>query len=302
MTIDFRFFGIFLSCRDNGVLAERKDDMARVNRIKAEEEAYYHVISRVANQAFLFKADRVKDTVVNMLHRAAEFSGVDVLSYVVMDNHFHLCIRVPEKGFVSEDEVLRRVGVLYGEDRTADLRKELEELRGNGDEETANAIIERYRARMGDLSEFMKTFKQRVTQWFNSNHKHEGALWSGRFKSVLLEKGKYVSNVVDYIHNNPVRAGMVTRFRDYRWSAAGAAAKNDPRALKGLSLVGEWGEGNGGAARDRRLGNGVILGSKGFVERRSGEFSHCFKDPVRKLRSIIIGKIEIFMTHGQKSA
>jgi REP element-mobilizing transposase RayT len=273
-----------------------------VNRIKAEGEAYYHVISRVANQAFLFKADRVKDTVVNMLHRAAEFSGVDVLSYVVMDNHFHLCIRVPEKGIVSEDEVLRRVGVLYGEDRTADLRKELEELRGNGDEETANAVIERYRARMGDLSEFMKTFKQRVTQWFNSNHKHEGALWSGRFKSVLLEKGKYVSNVVDYIHNNPVRAGMVTRIRDYRWSAAGAAAKNDPRALKGLSLVGEWGGGDGGAARDRRLGNGVILGSKGFVERMSGEFSHCFKEPVRKLRSIMIGKLEIFMTHGQKSA
>lgn len=64
------------------------------------------------NQAFLFKADRIKDTVVNMLHRTAEFSGVDVLSYVVMDNHLHLCIRVPEKGVVSEDEVLRRVGLL----------------------------------------------------------------------------------------------------------------------------------------------------------------------------------------------
>ena len=276
--------------------------MARVNRIKAEGEAYYHVISRVANQAFLFKADGIKDTVVNMLHRAAEFSGVDVLSYVVMDNHFHLCIRVPEKGMVSEDEVLRRVGVLYGEDRISDLRKELEELRGSGDCGTADSVIDRYRARMGDLSEFMKTFKQRVTQWFNSNHRHEGALWSGRFKSVLLEEGKYVGNVVDYIHNNPVRAGMVKRLRDYRWSAAGAAAKGDPRALKGLSLVGEWGGGGGFAGRDRRLANGVILGSRRFVERMSGEFSHCFKDPVRKPRSIMLGKLEIFMTHGQKSA
>ena len=276
--------------------------MARVNRIKAEGEAYYHVISRVANQAFLFKADGIKDTVVNMLHRAAEFSGVDVLSYVVMDNHFHLCIRVPEKGMVSEDEVLRRVGVLYGEDRIADLRKELEELRGSGDCGTADSVIDRYRARMGDLSEFMKTFKQRVTQWFNSNHRHEGALWSGRFKSVLLEEGKYVGNVVDYIHNNPVRAGMVKRLRDYRWSAAGAAAKGDPRALKGLSLAGEWGGGGGFAGRDRRLANGVILGSRRFVERMSGEFSHCFKDPVRKPRSIMLGKLEIFITHGQKSA
>ena len=276
--------------------------MARVNRIKAEGEAHYHVISRVANQAFLFKADGIKDTVVNMLHRAAEFSGVDVLSYVVMDNHFHLCIRVPEKGMVSEEEVLRRVEVLYGENRITGLKKELEALRGDGDDEKADSIIDRYRARMGDLSEFMKTFKQRVTQWFNSNHRHEGALWSGRFKSVLLEEGKYVSNVVDYIHNNPVRAGIVTRLRDYRWSAAGAAARGDSRALKGLSLVGEWGGGGGSAGRDRRFGNGVILGSKGFVERMAGEFSHCFKNPVRNPRSIIIGKLEIFITHGQKSA
>ena len=276
--------------------------MARVNRIKAEGEAHYHVISRVANQAFLFKADGIKDTLVNMLHRAAEFSGVDVLSYGVMDNHFDLCIRVPEKGIVSEEEVLRRVGGLYGENRICDLKKELEALRSDGDDEKADSIIERYRARMGDLSEFMKTFKQRVTQWFNSNHRHEGALWSGRFKSVLLEEGKYVSNVVDYIHNNPVRAGIVTRLRDYRWSAAGAAARGDSRALKGLSLVGEWGGGGGSTGRDRRLGNGVILGSKGFVERMSGEFSHCFKNPVRNPRSIIIGKLEIFITHGQKSA
>lgn len=276
--------------------------MARVNRIKAEGEAHYHVISRVANQAFLFKADGIKDTVVNMLHRAAEFSGVDVLSYVVMDNHFHLCIQVPEKGIVSEEEVLRRVGVLYGENRISGLKKELEELRSDGDDEKADSIIERYRVRMGDLSEFMKTFKQRVTQWFNSNHRHEGALWSGRFKSVLLEEGKYVSNVVDYIHNNPVRAGIVTRLRDYRWSAAGAAARGDSRALKDLSLVGEWGGRGGSTGRDRRLGNGVILGSKGFVERMSGEFCHCFKNPVRNPRSIIIGKLEIFITHGQKSA
>ena len=79
--------------------------MARVNRIKADGVSYYHVISRVANQAFLLKGAEIKDTVVNMLHRAADFSGVDVLSYVVMDNHFHLCIRVPEKTVVPEDEV-----------------------------------------------------------------------------------------------------------------------------------------------------------------------------------------------------
>ena len=276
--------------------------MARVNRIKAEGVAYYHVISRVANQAFLLKGAEIKDTVVNMLHRSAEFSGVDVLSYVVMDNHFHLCIRVPEKIIVPENEVLRRIGILYGEDRKEDFRNSLEELRKDGNEEAVNELIGKYRVRMGDLSEFMKTFKQRVTQWFNANNGHEGTLWSGRFKSVLMEEGKYVSNVVDYIHNNPVRAGIAKCIRDYRWSAAGAAARGDSRALKGLSLVGAWGGGDVFMGRERRLGNGIVIGSKGFVKRMSHEFSHCFKSPIPKVRSIVAGKLEIFMTHGQKSA
>ena len=48
------------------------------------------------------------------LGTAADFSGVDVLTYVVMDNHFHLCVRVPRReGEVPESEVLRRVSVLY---------------------------------------------------------------------------------------------------------------------------------------------------------------------------------------------
>jgi REP element-mobilizing transposase RayT len=149
--------------------------MARIKRIKAECEAFYHVVSRIANKAFLLNDAKRKNTFVNMLHRAADFSGVDVVTYVVMDNHFHLCVRVPKKAEeVPEAEVLRRVGVLYGDDRRLALEKRLAAFRADSDESSANAEIERYRVRMGDSSEFMKTFKQRVSQWYNSNYDHEG--------------------------------------------------------------------------------------------------------------------------------
>ena len=100
--------------------------MARIARIKAEGEAFYHVVSRIANKAFLLNNDEKKEVFVNMLHRAADFSGIDVITYVVMDNHFHLCVRVPKReGEIPESEILRRVGVLYGEDRRAALEKRL---------------------------------------------------------------------------------------------------------------------------------------------------------------------------------
>ena len=170
------------------------------------------------------------------------FSGfceiiVEKVLVFVMDNHFHLCVRVSKReGELPESEVLRRVGVLYGEDRRDALEKRLAGFREEGDDTTVAAELAKLRARMGDLSEFMKTFKQRISQWYNSNYSHEGTLWGGRFKSVLVEDGRYLHNLVAYIHGNPIRAGLVTRAADYEWSAPGAAAKGDAWAWKGLSL------------------------------------------------------------------
>ena len=277
--------------------------MSRIARIKAEGEAFYHVVSRIANKAFLLNNDEKKEVFVNMLHRAADFSGVDVITYVVMDNHFHLCVRIPmREGEVSESEILRRVGILYGEDRRAALEKRLAGYREEGDDTAAAAELEKLRARMDDLSEFMKTLKQRVSQWYNSNYSHEGALWGGRFKSVLVEDGRYLRNLVAYIHGNPIRAGLVTRAADYEWSAPGAAAKGDARAKKGLSLVGaEAGEG-GFAVRDGRFVNGIIIGSRGFVDEMAGRHALCFGEVAVKVREYVLGMVKTYATHGQRSA
>ena len=276
--------------------------MARIARIKAEGEAFYHVVSRIANKAFLLNKDEKKEVFVNMLHRTAEFSGVDVITYVVMDNHFHLCVRVPKReGDVSESEILRRVGVLYGEDRRAALEKHLAGYREEGDEIAVAAELEKLRVRMGDLSEFMKTLKQRVSQWYNSNYSHEGTLWSGRFKSVLVEDGRYLNNLIAYIHGNPIRAGLVTRAADYKWSAPGAAAKGDVRAKKGLSLLGvSVGEG-GFAVRDGRFVNGMIIGSKEFVKEMASRHSLCFGEVAVKVKEFMLGMVKTYATHGQRS-
>ena len=276
--------------------------MARIARIKAEGEAFYHVVSRIANKAFLLNNGEKKRVFVNMMHRAADFSGVDVITYVVMDNHFHLCVKVPKReGEVPESEILRRVGVLYGEDRRAAFEKRLAGYREEGDDMAVAAELERLRLRMGDLSEFMKTFKQRVSQWYNANYRHEGTLWGGRFKSVLVEDGRYLRNLVAYIHGNPIRAGLVTRAADYEWSAPGAAAKGDARATKGLSLLGVSVGDGGFAVRDGRFVNGVIIGSRAFVGEMASRHALCFGAVAVKVKLFVLGMVKTYATHGQRS-
>ena len=76
---------------------------------------------------------------------------------------------------------------------------------------------------MNDLSEFMKTFLQRFTRWFNRTHKRRGTLWEARYKSVIIESGLAARTLAGYIDLNPVRAGLVEDPADYPWSSYGEA-------------------------------------------------------------------------------
>ena len=276
--------------------------MARPNRVKSEGEGYYHVIDRIAHREFLLKDERIKGRLVDLMRRAAAFSGVDVCTYAVMDNHLHLCVHVPEPAEVGERTVVERVGALYGESQASALRRQLERLRAEGREDEAVRPLDRLRARMGDLSEFVKTFKQRVTQWYNRELGHEGTLWCGRFKSVLLEKDDAVRAVANYIHYNPVRARMVDSAEDYRWSGLGAAARGDASAIRGLSVIGMSVAGCQGVevrARDPRLVNGLIVGGIGFVREMAGRLGAKFRG-TPTLRKIGLGSL--YASHGGRPA
>lgn len=267
-------------------------------------EGYYHVIDRIAHREFLLKDERIKKRLLELMRRAAEFSGVDVCTYVLMDNHLHLCVHVPEAREIDGQTVVERVGTLYGEPRAAALRTELERLRAAGREGEAAQMLDRLRARMGDLSEFMKTFKQRVTQWYNRELGHEGTLWCGRFKSVLLERDDAVRVVANYIHCNPVRAKMVDSAEHYCWSGLGAAARGDKRAIRGLSAIGMTISACRHAdvpARDPRLVNGLIIGGIGFVREMAARLDAKFRGISTLRRVCTFGKGCLYASHGGRS-
>jgi putative transposase len=82
----------------------------------------------------------------------------------------------------------------------------------------AQQYRQKFLDRMLDLSEAMKTLKQRFTMWFNRRHGRVGTLWESRFKSVLVEgEVETLTKVAAYVDLNAVRAGMVTDPKDYRW-------------------------------------------------------------------------------------
>jgi hypothetical protein len=159
-----------------------------------------------------------------------------------LSNHFHVLIRVPCVDAVSDAELLRRFKVLYPQPTKYQVASfaEIERLlRAGGDE--ATELRQQLLARMGDLSEFMKTVKQRFSVWYNRNHGRYGTLWADRFKSVLVQgQGNPLQTMAAYIDLNPVRAGLVEDPKDYRFCGYAEAVAGVLEAKQGLLAV--WGD------------------------------------------------------------
>jgi hypothetical protein len=218
--------------------------------------ASYHVMSHVVSGTPYFDA-RAKEMLRKMIWQVADFSGVEVLTYCVMSNHFHVLVRVPpvvreggthsarsaacasKSGSIPDAELLRRYRVLYPKPtkyRTATISMMERKLAEDGEE--AAAIRRGLLARMGDVSEYMKTLKQRFSVWYNRTHGRVGTLWAERFKSVLVEgRGNPLQTMAAYIDLNPVRAGLVKDPKDYRFCGYAEAVAGHVEAERGLCHI-----------------------------------------------------------------
>jgi putative transposase len=79
-----------------------------------------------------------------------------------------------------------------------------------------------------NLSRGMHWLNSSYAGWFNRTYKRTGHLFEGRFKALLIEGEAYFAEVLRYVVLNPVRANMVKRPEDYKWSSYRVTAGYDP--------------------------------------------------------------------------
>ena len=76
-----------------------------------------------------------------------------------------------------------------------------------------------FRTPRGNLSEAMKYFNSKYTQFINAKWKRDGSLFRGRYKAILIGADDYLLKVSRYIHLNPIKAKMVYTLSNYPWSS-----------------------------------------------------------------------------------
>jgi putative transposase len=81
------------------------------------------------------------------------------------------------------------------------------------------------------VSNTMKVAGSRYAQYINKKYRRTGTLWEGRHRASLVQSDRYLLTCMRYIELNPVRAQMVNRPEEYRWSSYGVNAWADPSWL-----------------------------------------------------------------------
>lgn len=87
------------------------------------------------------------------------------------------------------------------------------------------------------LSRIMQAIQFAYTQSFNRRHRTVGHLFQGRYKAILCQRDEYLLELIRYIHLNPVRARIVKRPGDYRWSSHRGLVGLEKKPLSDVDAV-----------------------------------------------------------------
>jgi len=178
--------------------------MPRTSRmIVGDQKAVYHVMSRTALDGFPL-GDVEKDFMLELIKRFSALYFTEILGFCLMGNHFHLLVKMIPGDRYSDEEIQKRFEAHCGASR-----------------EFTEGQIPYLRDKLSSLSEFVREIKVGFARYYNRRHNRRGYFWGDRFKSVIVDKGESLVNCLAYIDLNPLRAGLVERPEDYRWSSLG---------------------------------------------------------------------------------
>lgn len=157
-------------------------------------EGMYFVTFTVVGWIDIFTRQVYKDVIIDSLKYCQKEKGLILHAYVIMSNHLHLIISA-SNGYMLSD-IIR------------DFKKY-----------TAKAIIKLIKAEPESRRSWMlQQFKQYAGQ--HSRNKTYQFWQHDNNHYVELESNNFTQQKLDYIHQNPVKAGIVYRAEDYVYSSA----------------------------------------------------------------------------------
>ncbi len=164
--------------------------MGRRGRASLANENFFFVTTTVVQRARVFSEERYCDLLIQQIKNWQAHFNFKILSYVVMPSHFHWIVEVePAHGTISD--IMR-------------------EIKSNS---ALNVMAELARERKDDLISLFTHSSDGIAD-------QRRKFWMKRFDDQVIRNQKMFMAKLLYIHNNPVKAGLVESAEQYKYSSA----------------------------------------------------------------------------------
>lgn len=169
-------------------------------KIEAQDGVYF-LTFQVVKWIDLFTRSGYRDIVIESLKYCRENKQFHIFAYVVMSNHVHLLAQ-------------------SGTGKMSDSIREFKSF-------TARKLIEAIATETESRREWMLNLFEFSAKQHKRNEKYQ--LWTHENHAEFVYSEKFMQQKINYIHDNPVRAGIVAKPEDFVYSSAGSYA-----GMKGL--------------------------------------------------------------------
>ena len=157
-----------------------------------KQDAAYFLTSTAVEWVDAFMRSQHKQILCDSLNYCVDVKGLEIFSYVIMSSHMHMIARAKEGNLI---DIIRDFKKFTGAMLIRDFRTS---------NDSRNAWMLDLFKKGGEKQKKKSTMQL----WQYNNHAKE------------VYSPKYTLSKIQYIHNNPVEAGIVTRAEDYLWSSA----------------------------------------------------------------------------------
>jgi REP element-mobilizing transposase RayT len=191
---------------------------ARKTLISLQDTPYYHLVGRCVRRSWLCGFDKYsgqdyshrKQWVLERLRQLTSMCAINVCAYAILSNHYHLVVHVdPAKAKAwTMREVVERWTSMFS--TPPPIERWLRGEAGSAECEVAEATIETWRARLYDVSWFMKCLNEHLARRANAEDQCTGHFWQSRFKSQALLDDPALLTAMVYVDLNPIRAGIAS--------------------------------------------------------------------------------------------
>jgi REP element-mobilizing transposase RayT len=157
-----------------------------------DQSGLYFVTFQIVRWVDIFTRKTYRDIVIESLRYCGQNKGLEIHAFVIMSNHLHLLLRCTAG-------------------RTSDTIRDFKSF-------TARKILDTMNAEPESRREWMLELFALSAMQHERSEKYQ--LWTHENHAEIVHGNQFMNSKIKYIHENPVRAGIVEKAEDYLYSSA----------------------------------------------------------------------------------